>query len=97
MVTPAEQAWRGLRAGRIQRGKEWKLLIPPKMGSGHSLETDAASDNISHLCSLPSLPTLRFTSGVSHQSASSRAGSRPGSAPRQYQGLGLAGSGPGHP
>ena len=34
---------------------------PPKTGSGHSLGTDAASDNISHLCSLPSLPTLRFT------------------------------------
>lgn len=65
VVTPAEQAWSGLRAGRLQRGKEWKLIIPPKMGSGHSLETDAASDNISHLCSLPSLPTLRFTLGVS--------------------------------
>lgn len=63
-----------------------ETLIPPKTGSSHSLETDAASDNISPLCSLPLLSTLRFTLGVSHQPASSRARSRPGSAHRQCQG-----------
>ena len=70
---------------------------PPKTGSSHSLETDATSDNISPLCSLPSLPTLRFTLGVSPPACELQGRVQAWLCPPPVSGEGMAGSGPGHP